>query len=95
MKVCHHCDNPSCVRPDHLFLGTQADNVQDCVMKGRHKNPSQNGSRNPSAKLKEEDVLMLRQMASEGASANSLSIRFGVTPRTIRKIVSGTRWAHC
>lgn len=39
LQVCHHCDNPPCVRPDHLFLGTRSDNTIDCVRKGRHKSP--------------------------------------------------------
>lgn len=40
LVVCHRCDNPTCVRPDHLFIGTQADNVADMVAKGRHLSPS-------------------------------------------------------
>ena len=45
MLVCHHCDNPRCVRPEHLFLGTHADNTHDMMLKGRHGLP---GSRNTS-----------------------------------------------
>lgn len=40
MYVCHHCDNPSCVRPDHLFLGTPSENTQDCMRKGRRNTPA-------------------------------------------------------
>lgn len=53
--VCHRCDNPKCVRPDHLFLGTHQDNMRDSAIKGRRR-----GERNGRAKLSENEVLALR-----------------------------------
>ena len=41
--ICHHCDNPGCVNPEHLFVGTQKDNMQDCIRKGRFVRPTKNG----------------------------------------------------
>lgn len=58
MYVCHSCDNPQCVNPDHLFLGTQTDNMIDMYQKGRHKIMA--GESNGMSKLKEADVLVIR-----------------------------------
>lgn len=64
MLVCHKCDNPSCVNPAHLFLGTSKDNAQDMLSKGR--NPNQKGENNGFAKFKDEDILKIREMWKSG-----------------------------
>ena len=66
--VCHHCDNPACVRPEHLYLGTPAENMADKVEKGRQSRgvkhaavcPRRRGEENPMSKLTREDVLAIR-----------------------------------
>src|ERR1700689_157693 len=57
-KVCHHCDNRRCVNPDHLFVGTQAENIADMDRKGRRGNFK--GEASPTARLTEADVLAIR-----------------------------------
>lgn len=103
--VCHHCDNPCCVNPAHLFLGTAADNVADCVRKGRHAHgdthPSRTrpeclkrGSEHHYAKLKEADVLDIRSLSAEGMSRAEIARRFGVTHDAIARIVKRETWVH-
>src|SRR3990167_4557066 len=82
LEVCHHCDNSLCVRPDHLFLGTQADNITDAAAKGRMPH----GRRHPWAKLTEEAVVRLRAEYAAGASARTLAPRYGVSSRTVLDI---------
>lgn len=60
MMVCHRCDVPSCVNPDHLFLGTQADNMRDCANKGRVRTPLYRGEDHPQAKFTEADIRAIR-----------------------------------
>ena len=93
MFVCHHCDNPKCVNPDHLFLGTPKDNTQDCVKKGRHawadkeflKEIRQKRKRYFS-KMTEEQVEEIRQSKE---SYRTLAKRFGVGFSYIGKIKRG------
>lgn len=94
--VCHHCDNPSCVRPSHLFCGTQFDNMQDMASKHRgmlQQHPElRQGERHPLAKLTDEQVRQIRQ--SSGISQDKLAKQFGVSRRMIRRILSRLAWKH-
>ncbi len=90
LHVLHHCDNPPCVRPDHLFLGTHADNMADMCKKGRHYK----GETHPNVKLTEGDVLTIRGLYSEGMRLYRLAGFFGMSISTIHNIVNRTTWRH-
>ena len=97
--VCHRCDVPACVNPDHLFLGTHADNMADMRRKERglhHTRPErlQRGVRHWKAKLTPDDVRSIRAMGAEGLAAKAIARRYGVHDRTIRSILRGQAWAH-
>lgn len=92
MFVCHRCDNPPCVRPDHLFLGTALDNNRDRVSKGRPNGAY--GERNVNAKLTADDVRTIRA-ALEGARKGvgaALARKYGVGEAVITRIKAGTVW---
>lgn len=88
--ACHHCDNPKCVNPDHLFAGTPKDNTHDALTKNRMLK----GEKNGRAKLVEADVLAIRARHSVGATVKELAAEFGVWPTAISRIIHRTRWAH-
>lgn len=91
LNVCHTCDNPLCVNPAHLFLGTQKDNVDDCWSKGRAKTIFPRfGEAHPCAKLTAVQVQSIRSRLSE--SPTSLAHEFGVTAPTICNIKAGRIW---
>ena len=83
----HTCDNPWCVTPDHLWLGTHAENQIDKVKKMRH----QHGERVHTAKLTEEQVLVIR---NEEGSCEALGRKYGVYGTTIKKIKDRLSWKH-
>ena len=90
LLVCHKCDNPSCVNPDHLFLGTAQDNSHDMVSKGRSKNGGAFvGSANGNAVLRAEDVKEIRALS---LSYRELASRFGVSKTQIARIKTGLAW---
>lgn len=88
MMVCHRCDNPICVRPSHLFLGTAADNARDCAAKGRNIV----GDNRSDAKLSSEIVAEIRGMDSPDFAA--LGKRYGVDESAIRQARLGKTWRH-
>ena len=88
--VLHTCDTPSCVNPDHLFLGTRADNMADMVTKGR----AQRGESRPHAKLADHDVRAIRSAHHDGESQSSIARRYAVSQTSIWKIVHRLRWGH-
>lgn len=90
--VLHRCDNPSCLNPDHLFLGDQAANMADKASKGRAVFPLKRGVDNGYAKLTEADVFAIR--ASDGLSQRKLAKQFGVSQLHISRIRRGIVWAH-
>ena len=90
MSVLHKCDNPACVNPEHLFLGTQADNMKDCAVKGRCNKPS--GEDHYGSKLTSAKVLAIRKALARGETQQSLAEYYGVVQRTISDIKRGKKW---
>lgn len=105
MKVCHDCpggDIPACVNPDHLWLGTTAENNRDSVAKGRHlpfdewgrlKKP-QRGERNPSAKLTPADVVAIRDRIAAGGTFRGVARELGVPRSTVFNVARRVTWRH-
>ncbi len=91
MCVCHHCDTPACVRPDHLFVGTHQDNMRDMKDKLR----AHLGERSGSAKLTDEKVLEIRRRYAVGdISTRKLGKEFGISGGNVRSIVNRHTWRH-
>lgn len=85
--VLHHCDNPACVNPEHLFLGTNAENIDDMIQKGRYNRHKRTN------KLSESDVLKIREMAAQGMIQSHIAKAFGVGNVTISNVVLRKSWA--
>ncbi len=89
MVVCHRCDNPSCVNPEHLFLGTPADNMHDRDKKGRARDSR--GEKSGNHKLTEKDVHAIR---SSCLSRAELARMYNLNWQTVADIVARRRWRH-
>jgi len=87
--VLHHCDNPACVNPRHLFLGTKADNTHDMMKKGRNARGQTNGQ----SKLTERDVHEIRQMLGWRIFERVIAKKYGVGRTAINAVKTGKNWS--
>ncbi len=107
LYVLHVCDVPACVNPDHLWLGTKAENNADRKSKGRngravgglngrytHPETTARGERNGFSKLSEADVREIRARRAAGEKLREIAELFGVAKQTVHSIVHGRLWAH-
>lgn len=94
--VCHTCDVRACVNPEHLYAGTAADNVKDCVTRGRYVAGGKPlpGAANPKAKLTEAAAIALRKKYEDGASTRELAEESGLTIGAVWRLVTRRAWAH-
>jgi hypothetical protein len=101
MQSCHHCDNPPCCNPAHLFRGTAKDNMQDRDAKGRNGRKGKPGNRfgllgnNGNAKLHPDEVLQIRYLYSQGAITQAqIAARFGISEKTVSSAIVRRTWAN-
>lgn len=90
--VCHRCDNPPCVNPDHLFIGTAADNMRDKARKGRGNAPK--GERHGRRKLAASQAEEILRRCNSGERPAALAAEFGVSRHTVELIASRKNWRH-
>lgn len=90
LMVCHHCDNPPCCNPAHLFLGTNKENILDAANKGRLSD--QSGEKHSQAKLTESIVKGIRVEYAMGRTQQSLAEQFGVDQAHISNLILGKTW---
>jgi hypothetical protein len=97
--VLHHCDNPTCVNPEHLYLGTRVQNMRDCIKRKRHgaiTHPEKQvrGEQDFMAKLKSSDIPFIRQSIIDGAPMAVLARKFKVGRKTISNVFHRKTWRH-
>jgi len=93
LKVLHRCDNPPCVRPEHLFIGTEGDNTADMIAKGRqgaHVGSASHAFKTSRRKLTDEDIAAIR--LRQGETARAIARDYGVSHTTIVRLLNGTSW---
>lgn len=98
MCVCHTCDNPRCVNPSHLFLGTTLDNVRDKIRKNRYSRVGNRGrvkgEKNGCAKLTEENIIQIRKLRKAGLTYKEIGQKFGISRTHTTRICCMRNWRH-
>lgn len=91
MQVCHKCDNPKCLNPKHLFLGSAMDNMQDKINKGRHRG-AKSGDMHHSSRLTAWQVSEIRKKLNNKTNQYEIAKEYGVSQSIISNIKTGKRW---
>jgi hypothetical protein len=107
LNVCHSCDNKKCCNPDHLWVGTQKENINDCVKKDRRtkggwsytreyapRNTGRPGQKHHANKIRDHDVYEIRELLKQGLNQKQIANRYGVDQSVISKIKNGKAWSH-
>ena len=95
--VLHHCDHPMCIRPSHLYVGTDQDNCNDRTNRGRHSCKPRRGVLHGRSKLTEIDVLQIRELykgRGKGPTQDAMAKRFGIRGGHVSDIINRKKWAH-
>jgi len=92
LLVCHHCDNPPCCHPDHLFLGDSVDNGRDCIMKERHSNAKLSIKRALELKQRYDRIPVIGSRKLRG-QVEKLALEFGISKSQMHRLKNGERWA--
>lgn len=87
--VLHRCDNPECTNPEHLFLGSNLDNIRDRIAKGRSRSGDQRGEHNGNAKLTVEQVAAIR---ADARASSAIAVDYGMSRTMIKYIKAGAFW---
>lgn len=95
LKILHRCDNPPCVEADHLWVGTQVENVADMVSKGRQRGGCLRGENSGLSKLTDDEVIAMRELrSSTGISYRAIAEQFSVSTMTAYRACVGQSWSH-
>lgn len=92
--VLHSCDNPACVNPLHLRIGSHKANVADMDERGRRKSPHLKGETNPFSKLTDAAVIEIRRAYIAGEHRDTIAARYDLSPLSIPDLISGKSWRH-
>lgn len=91
-NVCHSCDNPPCVNPDHLWIGTQKDNVHDMIAKKRDHKAF--GTRSKNSKINTDQALQIKLLYSQGESIKTIHLKLNISYKIVQHICNGATWKH-
>lgn len=94
-KILHKCDSRNCVNPEHLFIGTQLDNVRDMISKGRHKFPERKyGEDNPLSKLTNKKIEEAKNLRNAGLSYKKIGKEMGFSTMAIFRVLTERSWKN-